>query len=118
MMHGEQFCAYFRAVQEKVHQTAVEHGFWDHAYGVDEYLLKSNKIALMHSELSECLEAVRKPHLPDSHLPDFNPEALELADTVIRIMDYATRFGLDVAGAIIAKGNYNEGRPHKHGKVM
>lgn len=39
----------------------------------------------------------------------------ELADVVIRIMDYAKARGLLVAEAIIAKSEYNKTRPIKHG---
>ena len=40
----------------------------------------------------------------------------ELADTVIRIMDYAFGNDLDIAGAIIAKIEYNKSREYMHGK--
>lgn len=72
------------------------------------------KIALMHSELSEGLEGIRKG-LMDDHLPDRTMIECELADVIIRIMDYAAHTKLDVAGAIIAKMIYNSSRPHRHG---
>lgn len=102
----------FKRVQLKVHKCALDHGFWE------AHITKGDKIALMHSELSEVLEAVRKPSMRDSHLPHLHPEAVELADCIIRIMDYAQKHALDVAGAIIEKSNYNENRPHKHGKLL
>jgi hypothetical protein len=37
----------------------------------------------MHSELSECLEGVRK-NLPDDHLPNRSMEVAELADVFAR----------------------------------
>lgn len=81
------------------------------------------KIALMHSELSEALEAYRKD-LMDSHLPLRKGVEVELADAVIRIMGTARKLGLDLAGAIIAKADYNdtredhkpENRKGEHGK--
>ena len=66
------------------------------------------KIALMHSELSECLEAIRKG--------DRENEAEELADTVIRILDYCGNFGIDLGAAIERKMLANYARPFKHGK--
>ena len=42
----------------------------------------------------------------------------ELADAVIRIMDYAFGKDLDVAGAIVAKMEYNESREFMHGKTF
>ena len=43
-------------------------------------------------------------------------EEVELADAIIRIMDHAAGFGLDVAGAVIEKMDYNSKRPYLHGK--
>lgn len=63
-------------------------------------------IALMHSELSEALEGVRK-NLMDSHLPHRKSVEVEMADTVIRIMDFCAGRGLDLGGAIMEKLVYN-----------
>lgn len=67
------------------------------------------KLALVHSEVSEALEAYRKD-LPDDHLPDRLGIEVELADAVIRIMGLASHLSLDVAGAIIEKAAYNDTR--------
>lgn len=71
---------------------------------------KGEMIALMHSELSECLEGVRKS-IPDTHLPQYSMELVELADTVIRIFDYAEGHKLGALGpVIINKILYNRNR--------
>lgn len=66
-------------------------------------------IALIHSEISEALEGIRK-NLNDDHLPSRKMVEVELADAIIRIMDYAGYRGLDVAGAIVEKLEYNQQR--------
>lgn len=71
-------------------------------------------IALIHSELSECLEYVRKPG-SDDKLPQYDGRVVELADAVIRIFDYAVDRELPLAEAIVDKMLYNEGREYRHG---
>lgn len=67
---------------------------------------KGELIALMHSELSEMLEGVRKGTM-DSHLPARRSEEVELADLVIRALDYAAWRRMDLQGAIVDKLQYN-----------
>lgn len=84
---------------------------------------KAEMIALMHSELSEALEAVRKD-AKDGHLPQWSGEEIEMADAVIRIFDYCAGHGLNIGEAIMAKLFYNlqradhkpENRLKKNGK--
>jgi hypothetical protein len=78
--------------------------------------IKGAKIDLMHSELGEMTEGIRKPG-PDSHCPEFTQEEIELADVFIRGGDYAAARGLRLAEAIIAKMQFNASRPYKHGKA-
>lgn len=80
-----------------------------------ERLVKSQKLMLVVSELGECLEGLRKPYDSDK-IPGFSNEVEELADVVIRILDYAGHFNMPLAEAIIAKMRVNEGRPYRHGK--
>lgn len=100
----------FTNLQSEVHRNAVDKGFWDDPVNVAE------KLALIHSEISEALEAYRKGNPPDNKLPEYESAAVELADAVIRIMDLAGGMGMNLAGAIVAKVEYNLGRPRKHGK--
>ncbi len=80
---------------------------------VFENYLIGTMIALIHSELSEALEAQRK-NLMDDHLPNRKGIEAELADAIIRIFDLSAQQGLDIGGAVVEKFLYNMKRPdHK-----
>lgn len=75
---------------------------------------KGELLALIHSEISEALEGERK-ELMDDHLPHRRMAEVELADAVIRIMDYCGGFGYDLGGALVEKLAYNATRAdHSH----
>ena len=75
---------------------------------------KGEMLALIHSEISECLEGERKC-LMDDNLPHRRMAEVELADAIIRILDYAGGFGYDLDGAFCEKMAYNKRRlDHKH----
>ena len=100
-------------IQKMVHQLAVEKGWYDPPKSDLE------SIMLMVSELSEAVEEVRKGSAGTYHV-DGKPEgvAIELADCVIRIMDYCESRGINLQAAIFEKHDYNKSRPYRHGKKI
>lgn len=92
------------------HQTAKDAGWYqgpETGEPVDRNF--GEVVALMHSELSEALEADREG-LMDDHLPHLDGREVEFADCIIRILDTAVSLGLDVAGALIEKKRFNAQR--------
>jgi NTP pyrophosphatase (non-canonical NTP hydrolase) len=97
-------------VQRLIHGAAVDAGWHtDLKTGERKHRNFGEAIALMHSELSEALESYRKNTM-DDHLPHRSGVEVELADAVIRIFDTAGAEGLDLAGAIREKVEYNRNR--------
>lgn len=74
---------------------------WDSDYKIPAML------ALIHSEVSEALEAFRK-HDQANFLE-------EMADTLIRVLDCVGGFGESFDSIVQAKLAKNRGRGHKHG---
>lgn len=66
-------------------------------------------LALIHSEISEALEGNRK-NLMDDHLPQYKMEAVELADAVIRILDFCGYKNYDIGKILKEKFDYNKTR--------
>jgi len=108
----ERFIAAWEEMQAEVHHIACEKGWWETDRSDGEI------IALIHSELSEALEACRKGNPADKHIPQHKNVEVELADAVIRIMDFAGSRGFDIAMALVDKVEFNRSRPYKHGKIF
>lgn len=103
------FPSEFDKIAVEVNQTAIEKGWCEDDRNEGEL------IALMHSELSEALEALRHGNPPDDKIPEFSGAEAELADVIIRIMDMAVAKGYRVGDAVVAKMEFNKSRSYKHG---
>ena len=119
------------AVVDEAYRNSKAKGF--HDQGDDATF--GDRIALMHSELSEALEEYRNGIpvgrvyfeggpggspldweygiTPTSEKPKGIP--IELADVVIRIADFCGKHGIDLARAVKIKMAFNTTRPTRHG---
>ena len=85
-----------------LHETAIEKGFWDGEYTHDKI---GNKLALVHSEVTEILEAIRKNQGSEKVVE-------EMADVIIRLLDlYAA---MKNAGSFILSKYKNQLSPKYH----
>ena len=119
---------------QEIHQNAIDKGFFEKEKNIGEML------CLIHSEVSEALEADRKDKYADvlyilkmedegydwqnselSFTSAFeknikNTFEDELADVMIRVMDLAAFKGIDLQFHIRQKMQYNKTRQKYHGK--
>lgn len=97
-----------------IHFNAVEKGFWDQNTEENRILFYLKQIAMIHSEASETLEAIRKSK-GDEQVVE------ELADIIIRVLDlYAgmSRDGytnLSLQKVLVNKIDKNSKRERMHG---
>jgi len=102
----------------KIHEWAVEKGWWDGI--VESPTVINSKLMLCVGELAEAMEEIRHNHSPreiyyKGKVPKPEGFPIELADTLIRILDLAEFVGVDLDYAVKLKRAYNGTRSWKHG---
>ena len=106
----------------EAHRLAVAKGFWEEYQQIpwssnDASLVLVKPIALMHSEVSELLDAVRiNPDALCDKNVELTCEEEEVADIFLRLVDYCGARKIDLGHAAALKHEYNKTRPYKHGK--
>ena len=101
-------------IAHTIHANAVEKGFWDANTEDNRTIFYLKQLAMIHSEVSETLEAIRKEKGDDVVVE-------ELADIIIRVLDLWSGMSWDhytnksLKNAIAEKVKKNSSRPRMHG---
>lgn len=98
--------------RDEVHTLARAKGWHDRAQTIGE------AIALQHSELSEALEEHRNGRSPNEvYYEGEKPCGIptEMADALIRILDFCGLHNIDIEQVLRNKHAYNESRTVRHG---
>ena len=145
LMADASYCrGVIRELSEDAHKTARAKGWWDGHQTFDQWWGKQKcrngieaaivkkwarrawkaamkirsggeLIALMHTELAELTEALRHGNPPSEHVKEISGAEEELADVVIRVLDFCEAHKMDLGRAIDLKMRFNAGRPYRHG---
>jgi NTP pyrophosphatase (non-canonical NTP hydrolase) len=132
-------------IRDEIHKNAVDHGWWDEERSFGEIIAlchselsealeeyRNGRPLIWHAciptdPIAGCRNMVHcnskmsrigciKP-AADCQYKDKKPEgiAIELADCIIRILDYCGKEGIDIEEAIRLKHEYNKTRTYRHG---
>lgn len=110
------------SIAQAVHDNAAGHGFHNFEESDGQFITRA--MLLINTETAELFEAYRNGTLlepcdksPKMEAP-LNNEAEEIADIIIRALDYAKRRGIEIGNAVAIKHKYNTERPFRHGNKL
>jgi NTP pyrophosphatase (non-canonical NTP hydrolase) len=98
-----------------IHQYAMDKGWWEAPIDI------SSKFMLFTSEVAEAYEEYRNGReLAETYYEEGKPTKpegvpTELADVIIRILDFTQWAGIDIQAVMAEKHRFNLTRPYRHG---
>jgi NTP pyrophosphatase (non-canonical NTP hydrolase) len=101
-------------IAHTIHANAVEKGFWEANTEENRTIFYLKQLAMIHSEVSETLEAIRKEKGEEAVVE-------ELADIIIRVLDLWAGMSWDqyinksLKNTVAEKVEKNRSRPKMHG---
>lgn len=99
-------------IAKDCHEYSTSRGFWDglKPLNVNVGLMK---LMLITTEVAEAAEVLRddNDHNWEEHLEE------ELADIIIRVLDLAEAYQLNIDNGVRQKMHKNQARPMMHGKL-
>ena len=126
---------------KEVHQNAMDHGWWEKEVTFGEVIalchselsealqeyrdgmpmeyrrceFYRHQVSKIACEKEKC-SANLTGGCDERYISD-KPEgvAVELADCILRILDYCGKEGIDIERILLEKHDYNKGRPYRHG---
>lgn len=106
----------FTYIQEKVYHEYIKNGYldmWNVETLQEQSIYDISELALILTEISELIECIRKGKTPND-----DEYRYELADIIIRTLNFSSRKDIIILPVIIEKHLINMERKKLHGKVV
>jgi hypothetical protein len=113
-------CGWEAAEAARRREYVKEHSLTLCADGFRRLIIKKeNDMAIPYKECPHCGSRPYDPENPNARCSaqSKKPEgiAAELADVIIRVLDYCAYAGIDIENVLEVKHEYNKSRPYRHG---
>jgi hypothetical protein len=106
---------------DQIHQVAVNHGFydsWPEPTDPSYPAAVLAKLALIHSEVSEILEAYRKRRGSEAIVTEFADTFIRMYDVLVQLYWDGIIDTMNIDDVIRAKTAVNSTRPAMHGNLL